>query len=78
MAVLATGHVSASSPSRGKRTWPRRKKSRAYSWHKSAWKNHSEEPQTELFSMHELEEAVETDVCMGSHSEEPQTELFSM
>jgi hypothetical protein len=40
--------------------------------------NHSEEPQTELFSMQELKEVIETVICVENHSEEPQTELFSM
>jgi hypothetical protein len=40
--------------------------------------NHSEEPQTKLFSVQELVEVVKTIVCMENHSEEPQTELFSV
>jgi hypothetical protein len=40
--------------------------------------NHSDEPQTELFSMQEVEEVDKMVVCMENHSEEPQTKLFSV
>jgi hypothetical protein len=39
--------------------WPRRKKSRDFSWHKVCVENHSEEPQAELFSVQKVKEVVE-------------------